>query len=387
MADYANLFIDSETSEQVAEFLMDVEHNWDGPVLENDGIDALYESFTAFDKTVSKQVKNNYRYQMLKLRILTDYWTKQKYAKDQELEQQARAVLDLADITGSEAVIREARTILNLSRDVPAAEDVLFEMLKLADSLRNLCGIQLTENHHGGQCWIRGAYLQTRSMPLNDYQYLMQSFKRIEKMQNEKNRCAALHQLNLRQDPGDGNQFCAPGTYEGFSHVSVWHSWEEDPGYLKTPFIDHSVYTMVGLLHEIDGWYHEFPMPLTWALNVTVQYGTPLEMTFTGLDPEASYGMKVFYPNSFFRAFVGQTALKDETLVNIRAGKVLLADRIAQNPNGKSVRREIEAGREPFWEYDLPKESYQDGTLKVRWEVYDTLKALAVSEVWIMKKE
>ena len=160
----------------------------------------------------------------------------------------------------------------------------------------------------------------------------------------------------------------------------------EDPGYLKTPFIDHSVYTMVGLLHEIDGWYHEFPMPLTWALNVTVQYGTPLEMTFTGLDPEASYGMKVFYPNSFFRAFVGQTALKDETLVNIRAGKVLLADRIAQNPNGKSVRREIEAGREPFWEYDLPKESYQDGTLKVRWEVYDTLKALAVSEVWIMKR-
>ena len=272
-------------------------------------------------------------------------------------------------------------------RDVPAAEDVLFEMLKLADSLRNLCGIQLTENHHGGQCWIRGAYLQTRSMPLNDYQYLMQSFKRIEKMQNEKNRCAALHQLNLRQDPGDGNQFCAPGTYEGFSHVSVWHSWEEDPGYLKTPFIDHSVYTMVGLLHEIDGWYHEFPMPLTWALNVTVLYGTPLEMTFTGLDPEASYGMKVFYPNSFFRAFMGQTALKDETLVNIRAGKVLLTDRIAQNPNGKSVRREIEAGREPFWEYDLPKESYQDGTLKVRWEVYDTLKALAVSEVWIMKKE
>lgn len=140
MADYANLFIDSETSEQVAEFLMDVEHNWDGPVLENDGIDALYESFTAFDKTVSKQVKNNYRYQMLKLRILTDYWTKQKYAKDQELEQQARAVLDLADITGSEAVIREARTILNLSRDVPAAEDVLFEMLKLADS-RGICAV------------------------------------------------------------------------------------------------------------------------------------------------------------------------------------------------------------------------------------------------------
>ena len=24
---------------------------------------------------------------------------------------------------------------------------------------------------------------------------------------------------------------------------------------------------------------------------------------------------------------------------------------------------------------------------QVRWEVYDTLKALAVSEVWIMKKE
>ncbi len=93
------------------EFFDGREHNWDGPVLENDGIDALYESFTAFDKTVSKQVKNNYRYQMLKLRILTDYWTKQKYAKGSGAGQQARAVLDLADITGSKAVIREARTI------------------------------------------------------------------------------------------------------------------------------------------------------------------------------------------------------------------------------------------------------------------------------------
>ena len=118
---------------------------------------------------------------------------------------------------------------------------------------------------------------------------------------------------------------------------------------------------MVGLLHEINSSYHQFPMPLTWALNVTVLYGTPLEMTFTGLDPEASYGMKVFYPNSFFRAFVGQTALKDETLVNIRAGKVLLADRIAQNPNGNSLPPGDRGGKRPFWEYDLPKESYQDG--------------------------
>ena len=46
----------------------------------------------------------------------------------------------MADITGSEAVIREARTILNLSRDVPAAEDVLFEMLKLAEMcIRDSC--------------------------------------------------------------------------------------------------------------------------------------------------------------------------------------------------------------------------------------------------------
>ena len=142
---------------------------------------------------------------------------------------------------------------------------------------------------------------------------------------------------------------------------------------------------MVGLLHEIDGWYHEFPIPLTWALNVTVLYGTPLEMTFTGLDPEASYGMKVFYPNSFFRAFVGQTALKDETLVNIRAGKVLLADRIAQNPNGK-ICPPGDRGWKSRSGNTTCRRNHQDGTLKIRWEVYDTLKALAVSEVWIMKK-
>ena len=376
LEDYARLFISSPLAERLASLLLKTEKNWDGPVLENAGIDEAYEALQEMEREADEAVQGNYRYQMLKLRVLTDYWTKYKYKQDQALEKEARAAIDEAGRIGSAAAIAKARAILHLSQDRPTAEDVLFEMEKLADALKKSCGIQLTETRHRGQRWIRGAYLDTRAMPLNDYQYLMQSFKRIEKMGREEQRQAALQKLNLRIHPGEGNLYFNLGSREGFSHVTRQKSWLEDPGFLQTPFVDHSIYSMMGLFHDMDGWYYEFPMPLAWALNATALYGTPLEVTLPGLDPQAAYTMKVFYPNSFLKAVHLMTKPEDETLVHFTAGGVELADRIPQ----------IEIGAEAGWEYELPRETYADGTLRLRWEVYGTLKAFAVSEIWLFQK-
>ncbi len=377
LEDYVRFFIDPDMVSPLTEILLRLEDNWTGPIAENESIDITYHKMRDADEKASGKIKENYRYQMLLLRVLTDYWTKEKYIYDQKLEKQALQVLRQAGETGSAAAIKEVRSLLNLSKDRPVAEDILFEMEKLSDALRESCKIQLTVGHHGGQRWIRGAYLETREMPLNDYQFLMLRCREIEKLPEEEDRVKALQQLTMREDPGEGNIYCNLGSYEGFTHVVKEHTWEEDPGYLHTPLMDHSIYSIMGLFHDMKGWYTEFPLPLAWAMNTTVLYGTPLEVRFDGLDPAADYTMRIFYPNSFLKAVHHMQKPEDDTLVHFYAGDALLAESIP--------REELDSNA--GWLYELPHSSYADGTLKLRWEIYDTLKAFAVSEIWICRKE
>ena len=377
LEDYVRVFVDSSVTKPLSKIILDAENNWKGPILENDGIDAVYDEMCDLDRNISENICENFRYQMIKLRVFSDYWAKQKYREDKKLEQKARDAIGKAAEIGADKAIHDARSILNESYDHPAAENILFEMQKLADSLYDKCRIQLTVSHHGGQQWIRGAYLETARMPLNDYQYLMQSFKIIEKIPSEQEKIKALESLNTRDKPGDGSFYMNLGSYDGFRHVTKWHSWEEDPGFLRTPVMDHSIYSIMGLFHSMAGWYTEFPMPLSMATNATVLYGTPLEVTFDGLDPEADYELRVFYPNSFLKAVHMMQVPKEEMQVHFWAGDILIADSIPK----------IRFSPDACWKYDLPKESYQNGTLKLRWQAYGVLKAVAVGDIWLIRRK
>lgn len=377
LEDYVRVFVDSSVTKPLSKIILYAENNWKGPILENDGIDAVYDEMCDLDRNISENICENFRYQMIKLRVFSDYWAKQKYREDKKLEQKARDAIGKAAEIGADKAIHDARSILNESYDHPAAENILFEMQKLADSLYDKCRIQLTVSHHGGQQWIRGAYLETARMPLNDYQYLMQSFKIIEKIPSEQEKIKALESLNTRDKPGDGSFYMNLGSYDGFRHVTKWHSWEEDPGFLRTPVMDHSIYSIMGLFHSMAGWYTEFPMPLSMATNATVLYGTPLEVTFDGLDPEADYELRVFYPNSFLKAVHMMQVPKEEMQVHFWAGDILIADSIPK----------IRFSPDACWKYDLPKESYQNGTLKLRWQAYGVLKAVAVGDIWLIRRK
>lgn len=377
LKDYVRLFIDADVADELAALILRLENNWDGPILENDNIDAVYRDMRKLDDVIGKETKENYRYQMIKLRVYSDYWTKYKFSYDKDNEGRARQVISRAGQLGAKNTIKEARSILDLSKDAPAMESLLNEMQRLSDSLYEKCRIQLTVTQHHGQRWIRGAYLETAHMPLNEYQYLMMKFREIEKTEKEEEAVAALLGLNARNNPGEGNFYCCLGTEEGFKHVLQYRTWEEDPGYLKTPVKDHSIYSIMGLFHQMKGWHYEFPMPLTWAWNATALYGTPLEVCFDGLVPDKRYMLKVFYPNTFLKAVHHMQKPEEDTECYLWAGDELLASSIPR----KEMKSDV------TWDYELPKESYAAGTLKLKWQVYGTLKAFAVSEIWIIQKD
>ena len=139
--------------------------------------------------------------------------------------------------------------------------------------------------------------------------------------------------------------------------------------------MDHSIYNMLGFFHHMNGWYDEFPMPLSWTKNAEVIYGTPLIASFDGLDPEVSYELRVIYPTQFFKAVFMMQRQRTATKVNLYAGNHLLATEIP------SIPLSVDA----CWCYKLPKDSYIDGTLTLQWQVYGTLQALGVSDLWILR--
>lgn len=375
--DYVRMFVDGDLVKELSDVIFQTERSWVGPITKNTGIDDNYRLMRRLDAEVDEQVKRNFRYQMIKLRVLSDYYTKYKYLDDQKNECDAKKILSEANKRGSLAAIKEARSIFHKSYDEMKEEALLHEMQKLSDDLFASCRIRLTVTHHHGQSWIRGAYLETAWMPLNDYQFYMEMFKRIVKMPSEPQRLEAISSVLHRTDPPKGSFYYNLGSFEGFSHVKQWEKWDEDPGYLHSPMMDHSIYNIMGFFHHMQGWYDEFPLPLSWTRNAEVIYGTPLEATFGGLDPHVAYKLRVIYPTQFFKAVFLLQKQVEPTSATLYAGDCLLAKEIPCIPIGSDA----------YWEYELPPESYKDGTLTLRWQIHDTLGPLGVSDLWLLKKE
>ncbi len=118
-------------------------------------------------------------------------------------------------------------------------------------------------------------------------------------------------------------------------------------------------------------------MPLKWAWNATVLYGTPLQVRFNGLNPNKKYILKAFYPNALLKEVHHIQKPEDDMECNVWAGDKLLTTFISK----KEMKSDV------TWDYELPEDSYTDGTVTLKWQVYGTLKAFAVSEIWIIQKD
>ena len=372
--DYIRLLIDPDIVDALSDLIIKIEANWIGYAAKNDNIDAVYNGFIELEKTLSGATSENYRYQMALLRALSDYQAKLRYIYDAQLEKDALDVLAAAPSLGSREAIRAARSIFRRTYDEPINRSLQRRIQQLADSLFAKIHIKLTTTRHFGQSWIRGAYLDSLDLPLNDYQWYMTHFSGIWDMPEEGARLAAIDRLLKRNDPGEGGYYDWLGDLDTFKERVVNDiSWEDDPGYLRSPVINHDPYGLQMLMHHMRGWYNEFPVTLRWVGRARVLYGAPLKVRYRGLEPEAEYIIRLSYPI----LKTGKTA--DSLTVRLTAGGYIIHDMIDIRPHYDSW--------DPIYEYPLPKDSYRgDGDLKLVWQAYGKLNAFCVSEIWIIKK-
>lgn len=370
--DYVRLFISPDAAPELSRLILALEDNWKGHVETNENIDRVCQGFEKIAARYGESVTQKPRFQLAWLRALSDLQAKRRALRDAALEREAVQILEQAESLGADSAMEQAARALQPAFLPEEDEALRGKIQQLADSLFQTLHIQLTTWRHGGQRWIRGAYLDSIDLPLNNSQWYLEHFKRIRRLGSEAEKQAALQALLRRTDPGEGGIYANLGSLDGFAkHVVSDHTWEEDPGFLRSPLLHYDLYGIMMDYYGRKGWYNSYPILLEWVSRARVIYGTPLKAKFEGLDPAARYRLRVTYPQF-------ATPRAPESMdVTLHAGDCLLHRQIKRNPG------EVPS---PVYEYELPQEAYQSGGLLLRWQVQGTLDAFGVSEVWILRE-
>ncbi len=363
LRDYSRLFFGPEFKEAGAQAIVDLEKNWRGEVVDNDGIGITLRQWQSMEKNAPLKLLQNPRFQMGLIRAYFDDYTRQRLIYELELEQQARRALASAGKSGAVKAMRNAESLLEKAWKERILPDHQQRCYDLADSLFKSIGAQLTMKKHGAMSG-RGNFVDLINMPLNDAPYLLDQFKRIEKLSSESEMLREIDQLLHRTDPGPG------GFYDHFGDPESWYrvvpalSWEEDPGSLQSPRIGFGV----GLVGE--EWVDEIQAtgfkgqvtPRAWMKQAKTLYDQPLQIRYDNLDPDATYRIRISYTGRF------------------RSRMRMTTD------DGQTIHDFIQTGEQPTFEFNVPKAATADGKVIFEWTCGEGERGSQVTEIWLMKQ-
>jgi len=354
LRDYCRLFISPQYADELAQAFMAQERNWEGPVAVNTQIDVTLQQWQDLARLLPKKASQTYRFQMGLLRAYYDAYIRRRLIYETELEMEAKDVLRSARRIGSLKAIEQATRILQRAKKEPVAVDYKAECERLADSLFEKIGSQLTVKKHGAQHRTRGAFMDGIDEPLNNAAWMFAQFEKIRRIDSEEDRLEAIDRVLNRTNPGPGGFYDNMGSFVSLRRVVREIPWEQDPGTLKSPRVAY--YYKVDRPSDKD-------FPLAWKNQIGTLYETPLKVVYENLDPEGQYLLRVSY-----------TGRRGKMVRLVADGKYLVHDLI---PTFKP----------PMREFPIPKEATADGRLELTWTCGEGQRGSQVSELWLIKKK
>ena len=353
LRDYCRFFISAEYSDELAQGFLAEERNWEGPLAANGQVDVTLRQWRQLESSLSTFSREQYRFEMGLLRAYYDGYIRRRLIYETELEMRAEDVLRAAKENGALSSVEQAAEILRRAKSEPVAVDYRKRCVALADSLFAKIGSQLTVARHGAQARQRGGFMDGIDEPLNNAAWLTSQFDRVRTLQSEGERLQAIDKIVNRTNPGPGGFYDNMGAPGSERRIVNLISWAEDPGTLSSPRIAYA--------YEVDRAEGRLA-PLAWKNQAAVIYETPLTLRYTGLDPDASYSIRVSYTG--------------------RRGKLrLVAD--GKHP----IHALIDTWEPPTQEFQIPRAATVDGKLLLTWTCGPGQPGSHVSEIWLMKDQ
>ena len=361
LREYGRLFIHPDVSEGIAQGILALERNWQGPLIANESVEITLRQWKNMEKQIPAEVVQNYRFQMGLLRAYYDAYIRERLIHETALESEAREVLrDAANITSREKM-ETAQSVLNQTWAKPVAQDYKERCWEIADHLFEAIGSQTSVKKHKAQPG-RGDFMDYIDTPLNNAIWLLSQFEKIRQIEDEQARLAAIDKLLNWDNPGPGGFYDNLGQSVETPRLAEYPTWQEDPGGLRSPRVSFGA----GLRGQ--EWVHTVQakgfdgsaIPLAWMNQITTLYETPLNVVYENLDPYSNYILRVAYTGRF------------------RSKIQLTADDKFQ------IHEMMETGTTPVNEFPIPNEATRDGRLKLTWTCPEGQRGAQVAELWLI---
>jgi hypothetical protein len=310
----------------VARGLELLEENWAGPLAQNTSCKAALKLWKNIATNMGG-VSGNWRLELFLYKAFLDAQVKRKYDAEMECERQAYEVLKQAPATGLAQAVKNARTAL-------ARIDTEFQ--SMGDFNKELQSWGLSSRFGD-----LGTILTNIYSPLSDRKWL-------ETQMADAKSLADIRKIIDYEDPGPGGFYDNLGVVGQQPHLIRQKSWAEDPGFVHSPieWVDH------------DPGSDRRHSQMTHAL---CRYGTPLQMRWEGLDPQAGYHIEVVYRGPF----------NPQTVCETDDGQLIHPAR--DNTSARPVR------------YSIPPSSTRDGVLGLQWKLANNVRGVSVAEIWLRK--
>lgn len=350
---YGRYFVSPEFADRFAEGLFALERNWVGPVLENTGIDQTLKLFQSMERDAGPREKWSWRFQQALYRAYYDGYLRARLKHETAAQQAALAKLQATQSSATSQAITEATAILDRAAKVSVAPDLRSRLGELAEALFQSIRAQLSVTKYHGMPG-RGNSLDTVDAPLTDIAWLRAEMTAILKLTDEAARFKRLQAMLHRTDPGPGGFYDDFGNPQRQPHLDRGLGWQRDPGFDESP---QCAFAIPGSSSP--------PLPRSWWYYAETHYETPLRAHYNGLDPTASYRLRVVYGPQAGRK------------VRLRAGDRHLLHDYLLRPY------------QPL-EFDIPSEAIRAGKLTLTWTQEPGAggpgRGCQVCEVWILKK-
>jgi hypothetical protein len=301
LREYARYLISYRLGENVAEGLLSLERNWRGSLLSNSQVDATFAQFQSMERNATPQELLNWRFQQMLYRAYFDYYVRTRLIYETSLQRQAVEKLRARERMGSMLAMDEAEKILDQAVTRPMAGDIRARMGELAEAQYQSIRAQLTVDRYRASAVSRGASLDTADYPLNDRWWLKGRFAEIRKMPDELERLAALDALANRTNPGPGGFYDDLGNVAAQPRLQPGIPFDQDPGSFHSPRVSHLAFGggLTGR-RSFDAARPDVPgspllYPMAWWSYVEGKYDAVIVMSYTHLDPNADYKVRVVY--------------------------------------------------------------------------------------------
>lgn len=353
LREYGRYFMGPEFENGIAQALLGLERNWQGPLLSNAGVDTTLAQVQAMERDADPWLRHQWRFLQILYRAYYDAYLRTRLLHETDAEARAIDALRRAGEMGPAFAMDSAERTLDDARTARVGEALRARVFELAEGLYQSIRMQLSVPRYQAIAVGRGANLDLIDAPLNNHDWLKAQFAALRAV-DERGQREGIDAIVNWTNPGPGGFYDDLGDPRNQRHLVPIVDPSTDPEYRVAPLVG---------FEQREGWR------MSWVRHAESRYDAGLQMHYGQLDPRCAYTLKAIYAGD----------KRDAKIRCVADGGTVVHDFVTK-PNPVAPLT-----------FDVPVEATADGDLTLTWYQEPGSggngRGCQIAEVWLMPRK